>query len=70
MKTIFSLNKNQTILSAYLNLLNVKHAKKYANKLYNGNQEKNKEIMHKNIVYYFFAIIVIQEAFCKSLSCV
>lgn len=59
MKTIFSLNKNQIILSAYLNLLNVKHTKKYANKLYNGNQEKNKVIMHKNIVL-FFAIIVIQ----------
>ena len=35
MRTFFFLNKSQTILSAYLDLLNVKHTKKYADKLYN-----------------------------------
>lgn len=40
MKTFFSLNKNQTILSGYLDLLNVKHTKKNADKLYNEHPYK------------------------------
>lgn len=40
MKTNFSLNQNQTILSAYLDLLNVKHTKRYADKLYNEHPYK------------------------------
>lgn len=40
MKTNLSLNKNQTILSAYLSLLKVKHTARYANKLYNEHPYK------------------------------
>ena len=40
MKTFFSLNKNRTILSAYLDLLNVKHTKNNADKLYNEHPYK------------------------------
>lgn len=40
MRTFFFLNKSQTILSAYLDLLNVKHTKKYADKLYNEHPYK------------------------------
>ena len=35
MNTHFSLHKNQTLLSAYLSLLKVKHTARYADKLYN-----------------------------------